>query len=155
MCLSLPFRVFEWRPLFVILQQSIETKIYFDGRYTRLSRDSKSSFVYSSIFLAEDVNMPFFPRLPAVFIIPREYFHKCKPPGKPGLEQTMKATSFGFFCALGWVRPRPLAPDSFFSSFPVAGKGLHTVIYPKDLHYHFYSICSGGPAAGHFLSCFI
>ena len=66
-------------------------KSLFWWQCTWLFRDSKTCFVYSYIILAEDVNMSlfffFFPWLHAAFIIPDEYFHKCKPLGRTGLKQ--------------------------------------------------------------------
>lgn len=78
--------------------------------------------VYSYVILAQDVNMPFSPQFHGVLRIPDEYFHKCKPSGRPGLKQNMKTTSFWFFFSPGWVRFGPPSPDFLSSSLSASGK---------------------------------
>lgn len=90
----------------------------------------KTCFVHSYIIPAEDVNMPFFPWLHAVLIIPDDYFHKCKPIGKTSLKQNVKATSFWSFFTPGWVKSGAFSLDSLFS-YQSRGRA-HKIIHPKE-----------------------
>lgn len=83
-------------------------------------RDAKTCFVSSSICLAEDVNIPFFPPWPhAVLIIPDEYFHKCKPLSRDWPSAKCK----GSFFIPGWKKSN-LGPLTLISPLLVSGKGL-------------------------------
>ena len=75
--------------------------------------------------------MPFFPWLHVVFIIPDEYFHKCKPLGSTGLKQNVKATSFRSFFTQGWLNSGPPGPGFLSPSYQSQGR-VYKIIQSKE-----------------------
>lgn len=66
----------------------------------------------------------FSPWLHVVFIIPDEYFHKCKPLGRTGLKQNVKATSL-------WLNSDPPGPGFLPPPYQSQGR-VHKIIQSKE-----------------------
>lgn len=150
--MNLPFRVISVASFICNLSTQNRNKSLFWWQCTWLLQKFKNLLCLFLHYPGRRCKHAFFPWLHAVFIIPDEYFHKCKPLGKTGLKQNVKASSFWFFSPsmgeiwMPWPRFLISLRDGSIKLF---------ILRSTNLNYHLLCICILGPTIGHYLSCFI